>query len=274
MSQSRCCNERRVCFSTEADDIFYLQDVAPASVMTDEERDSAWYTNEDMMHMKEEAKALARRLRSVAVGKTSPTPSISGGDGIATHEETLKRRLDEEYPTNFPPQSQYSVAAAMEENMNETCRGLELRIFLGRQLKKYIAARTIMEYQRRNNIKIAIAAKNGNPNIRSLMEVASKKLGYVSAKCSRWARDMALVTGQSDFQAIHEQLENPLSTLLFEQKHQYPLTNKRNNESCTSVGNFNMNMRHKKRILNPQPVRGFFVPIDSMRRDALPVNIF
>jgi len=268
-----CCNKRRVCFSTEVDDIFYLRDVAPASTMTDEERDSAWYTNEDMIHMKEQAKTLARRLRSVAVTKTSLSKIVSDDDGTTTREETLKRRLDEEYPTNFPPQ--YSHAAAMEDNIDETYRGLELRIFLGRQLKKYIAARTVMEYQRRNKLKIAIAAKNGNPNITHLMEVASTNLGYVSAKCSRWARDIALVTGQSDFHAIHEQMDNTLSTSVLDQPKQYPLTNKRKTETFTSAGDFQMNMPRTKRMLNPQqPVRSFFGPIDGMRCDALPVNIF
>ena len=43
-------------FSPEADAIVYLHDVAPASTMTNEERASAWYTFEDMLHTKEQAK--------------------------------------------------------------------------------------------------------------------------------------------------------------------------------------------------------------------------
>merc|ERR1712176_123518 len=98
-------------------------------------------------------------------------------------------------------------AAAMEEDSNETYRGLELRIFIGRQLKKYIADRTIMEYQRRYKLQIALAAKNGDPNLQILTEIASKRLGYVSAKCSRWARDMALATGEMDFKAAREHVD-------------------------------------------------------------------
>jgi len=207
--------------------------------MTDEERDSAWYTNEDMILMKNDANVLARQLRSVSGRRISPDRSLSEGNSTASEKCSLKR-LDEEYPTNFPPQS--SAAAIFEERANEAVRGLELRIFLGRQLKKYIAGRTIMEYQRRNNLKIALAAKNGDPNLRLLMEIASKKLGYVSAKCSRWARDMALATGQSDFQAVYESVNDSFSTLCFKEDKELSLARKRVKELSETVA-------HKKMML-------------------------
>lgn len=227
--------KRQVCFSTEADDVFYLKDVAPASTMTNAERDSAWYTTEDMIHMKQEANMLARRMRTVAGMTFSSKRSLSGHsdcDGTKGDKHNL-RRLDEEYPTNFPPQS--SAAAAIEENSNETFRGLELRIFIGRQLKKYIAARTIMEYQRRNKLKIAMAAKNGDPNLQLLIEVASKKLGYVSAKCSRWARDMALATGESDSKAVREHVNDSFPTSCLEEGDQISLMRKRMNGFSDAV---------------------------------------
>jgi len=216
---------RRVCFSTEADDVCYLRDVAPASTMTNEERDSAWYTYENMIDMKEEAKILARRLRDVAGRKRSSTPPLLTDDGAQFCENDLKRRLDEEYPVEFTT----SLSAAIEEDSNETYRGLELRIFLGRQLKKYCAAREIMEYQRRNKLLIAIAAKNGDPNIRFLIEIASKKLGYVSAQCSRWARNVALETAQSDFRGVYKQYENILPTSSSDQLSQFPCKRQRTN---------------------------------------------
>jgi len=192
--------------------------------MTNEERDSAWYTIQDMILMKEEANIIARRLRTVAGRKISPKPSLLSSDGTRT-DKCIFNRLDEEYPTSFPPQS--SATAAIEDNANETFRGLELRIFIGRQLKKYIAARTIMEYQRRYKLKIAIAARNSDPNLELLIEVASKKLGYVSAKCSRWARDKALATGESDFNAVREHMDDSFSTSCFEEKMQISLIRKR-----------------------------------------------
>lgn len=235
-----CKRKRKVCFSAEADNIFYLRDVAPASAMTDEERYSAWYTNEDMIYMKEEANILARRLRIVASGKLSPNPSLVNSDGATTDKSNLKR-LDEVYPTHFPPH--LSAAAAIEDNANQTFRGLELRIFLGRQLKKYLTYRTIMEYQHRNKIKIDTAAKNGDPNLRILIEGASRKLGYVSAKCSRWARDMALATGRSDFETVHEHVGESFSMSCGEEEKDLTLVRKRTNE-------FSDNFSHKKLMID------------------------
>jgi len=226
-----CRRGRRVCFSAEADDICYLSDVAPASAMTSEERDSAWYTYDNMIHMKEEAKILARRIRDMAGRERSATPPLFADDGEQVYQNNLKRRLDEEYPLDFTT----SLSAAIEENSNETYRGLELRIFLGRQLKKYFAARKIMEYQRRNKLLIAIAAKNGDPNIRYLTEIASKKLGCVSAQCSRWARDIALETAQSDFKGVYEQSENASPTSSFEQLSYFPSKRQRTNKIITFV---------------------------------------
>eukprot|EP00555_Chaetoceros_dichaeta_P005338 CAMPEP_0198269906 /NCGR_PEP_ID=MMETSP1447-20131203/43092_1 /TAXON_ID=420782 /ORGANISM="Chaetoceros dichaeta, Strain CCMP1751" /LENGTH=280 /DNA_ID=CAMNT_0043961691 /DNA_START=236 /DNA_END=1078 /DNA_ORIENTATION=+ len=264
-NNKRCHRIRRVCFSTEADDICYLPNVPPASSMTNKERDSAWYTYEDMIHMKEEAKIIARRLREVANITTSRTPPLSNDDGTTpTRQNDLKRRLDEEFPLDFTTSS----SAAIDEDSNETYRGLELRIFLGRQLKKYFAARKIIEYQRKYKLIIAVAMKNGDPNIGLLTEDLSKKLGYVSAKCSRWARDRALVTGHSDFEGVYPQSKNVLPISSFKQLTQFPHKRMRSNE-------FEINGSHKKMNYDSTKQKGgCVVPFDGIHHDILPVNIF
>lgn len=263
---------RRVCFSTEADDICYLRDVAPASTMTNEEKGSAWYTYEDMIQMKKEAKKVAQRFSLLVSKKASATPPLSDDDGTQTRKNNLKRRLNEDYPLDFAASS----SATIEEGINETYRGLELRIFLGRQVKKYFAARKILEYQRKYKIMIAKSVKNGKPNIKLLTEILSKKLGYVSAKCSRWARDKALVTGQSDFKGVYEQSENLIPASTFEQFSRFPSKRKQTNEFSSSVAKFEMNSCNKRRIFDShKPIDSFSIPIDWIRRDILPsVNIF
>lgn len=241
-----CDQRRRVYFSTEADDICYLRDVAPASMMTDEERDSAWYTFEDMTQMKEKSRILAQRLRVVINNKTSSTPPLSDDDVTQSREKKLKRRLSEKYPLDFTSSS----SAAIEENTNETPRGLELRIFVGRQIKRYDAAHKILEYQRKYKLMIAIAAKNRQPNIRLLTEDFPKKLGYISARYSRWARDMALVIGHSDFKGAYEQLENPMPASSFEEWNRFSFKRKRTNDPSSLVDEIEINSCSKKQIFN------------------------
>ncbi len=59
---------------------------------------------------------LARQLRSVAGYRISPDCLLSDGDGTVS-EKCCLRRLDEEHPTNFPPQS--LAAVIFEESANE-----------------------------------------------------------------------------------------------------------------------------------------------------------
>ena len=40
----------------------------------------------------------------------------------------------------------------------------------------------------------------GDPRLEILKELAPKQLGLISAKYSKWSRDVALATGQFDFE--------------------------------------------------------------------------
>lgn len=267
-----CSQRRRVTFSTEANAICYLRNVAPSTTLTNEERNSAWYTHKEMIQMKEEAKTLARSLRVVVCKETYSAPPRSGNDGTQIPKTNSKRRLIEKYPLDFTASSS---AAIKEENANGNYRGLELSIFLGRQIKKYFATRKILEYQRKYKLMIAIAKKSGNPNIQFLTEDLSKKLGFVSAKYSRWARKMAFVTGQSDFLGVYKQSESPILLTSFEQLDLLSSKRKRTIQFSSSVMEFEMNSSNKKHCFGSQkPAHCFFIATDRMRGGMLPVNIF
>jgi len=252
-----CHRRRQVSFSTEADDMCYLRDVAPSSIMTNEERASAWYTYDDMICMKNEAWALARRLRINTRRSTLSTPPLSNDDRSCTN--IMKRRLDERYPSNLPP------STGIEEKNSEDCRGLELLISQGRQLKKYIAALTIMEYQRRYKLKIAIAVEQGDLNVRVLTEAASISLGCVSAKCSQWARDVALVTGYSDFKSVYEKCETPSLASSVQKLLRVALKRKRQDVIASSVEEFEMNRHSKRKIFDTKSSSDSHIsPIDRI----------
>ena len=92
-----------------------------------------------------------------------------------------------------------------------------------------------MEYKRRNKLKIIIAVNNGDPNLRLLMEITSRTLGCVSAKCSRSARDMALTTGRSDIQAVHEPVDDSFLPLCFKEESELSLVRKRVKEFSETI---------------------------------------
>jgi len=267
-SDKYCRSKRRVCFSTEAD-IFFLWDVAPASTMTNEEKDSAWYTNGDMIHMREEARISARRLRIIVDRMTSSPPPFSGEDESQTCGSDLNRRLDEQYPPNFPP------STVINDDTDETCRGLEFRISPGRQLNRYIVASSIMTYQRRNKQKLAIAVKNGKPDIQFLTEIASINLGSVSAKYSRWARDVAIVRGKSDFEAVYGKTDTLFSISSFELLDRSLLKRKRTNEFAYQVEGCELNMQDENQLFDAHTSSGnCCIPIDRIRCNRLPFNAF
>lgn len=218
---------RRVHFSTAVDDICYLKDVVPSSMMEKIEKESTWYSDGDMINMRAGAKAFAKRLRMTA-GSSSFVPSrppLPEGDGARLCKGNFKRKLGcvPDYPV------------ANEDDGGDDGRGLEILIFQGRRFKKHIAARTIMECQRRNKLNIAFAIEYSNPNIRLMTEAASLKLGYVSTKCSQWARDVALMTGYLDFRDVYDKNETPLP-ISFERPYQLPIKRKRTNVTASSAG--------------------------------------
>jgi len=185
--------KRKVCFSSQADNVHYLKDVPPASALTTKERDSIWYTNNEMIRMKSDAIKLARKIR---MGRKKSLMN-SQGESNTIEDET---------------------------------RGLEPIIFLKRQVQKKIALQSIMECQRKIKAKILIAAMNGDPNLYLIMEAAPRKLADVSAYCSQWSNLIALAMAQSDFENVYcskKTEEEDLMLMRLEMRHRFLLKNQK-----------------------------------------------
>jgi len=178
-----------VCFSTQ-DDIFHY------SSPTNEEINSTWYSSNDMLRMKKEAKNLAHRLHAI----------LASSDKICETAETKIMKLKQRQPLLRikPNRIVNDKSTSLIKGSVDECRGLEFHIFTERQMKNQIAIRTIMRYQRMFKARIAIAKKTGDPNLKKLVEeVAPEALRIISSKCTRWARNVAFETGKVDFEEAY-----------------------------------------------------------------------
>jgi len=186
-------HKHSVCFSKKPDHTCSLK----GAPLTKEEMGSIWYTADDIIKMRCEAKVLARKIRKMLTAEsTSPPPLTKEESGQQSSSPSTSKLLNlETYPL--------PMSASIDD-----FRGLELRVFVKRQLKKEIAKQMIMKCQHKIKEKLSIATKTGNPNLHLLVEAAHKKLRVISAKCSRWSREMALTVGKNDFECAYDNMQN------------------------------------------------------------------
>jgi len=174
-------------FSTH-DDIFHCKDLH----LTNEEMKSIWYSNNDMIRIKKEAKNSARRLRAI----------FKSSDSIFENEEI--EVINQRKKLSHTKLNRIVKRTSLMTGSVDESRGLEFHIFTERRMKNQIAMRTIMKYQRIFKSKIAIAKKTGNPNLRKLVEeVVPEALRIISSRCTRWARNIALEDGKLDFKEAY-----------------------------------------------------------------------
>jgi len=169
--------------------------------MTNEERRSTWYTQEDMESMRNGAKKLARRAILQSGGILAAAAAESGNEDSVVPTSETNTATATKRPRNRP---QHHVTSGM-------VRGLELFLSPKRQYNRLLTVQTVLESQRRSQITIEEALAHDEPTHhhhrqeqrRLWHEVAGMRLGCISERCSRTSRDVALVTGLSDFQNVY-----------------------------------------------------------------------
>merc|ERR1712003_260204 len=108
-----------------------------------------------------------------------------------------KRKLSHDVHQNS---SSASLSPIIIQECIDESRGLERLIFRQRQYYKELNEKTIIKYQQAIKRKIDIATQMGDPRLQILKELAPIKLALISAKYPKWSRDVALATGQFDFE--------------------------------------------------------------------------
>ena len=127
-----------------------------------------------------------------------------------------------------------------------------------------------MECQRKNKLNIAVGTKCRNPNTQLMAEAAALKLAYVSIKCSQWARNVALMTGYSDFEGVNTIDETRFPKSSIERLCQLHQKRKRTHETAYSVGEIETIRCNKKKIISTKNLtHSLSIPISRISHNML-----
>jgi len=184
-------NKKHVSFSAHPDDICLNND----EPLTNEEIKSTWYSNDDTIRMKYNAKILAQKFR-----RSTVVTEISDNSQSSEQPLMLPRRFNNDN----------NESLSEEGSVDNECRGLENIIFLKRQVKQVIATHAILKCQRKIKSRIAIAKKHADPKLKVMVATADRTLGIISAKYTRWSKILAFVTGKFDYEAVYNVPRNSL----------------------------------------------------------------
>ena len=179
----------RVSFASSKDNSSFLVH------STQEDRDNAWYSKEDLSMMRNEVKEQAKLYKTVLEKRRENSHESSERDDMSSLvmpfcNSEVDRRLHD----------LCTSLSSSDEDTELTFRGLEPRIFIEMQRNRTIAIKTVLEYQRRTQ-DLLITARTENhteEKIQELREVFSQRLGSICTELSMWARHEALSIASYD----------------------------------------------------------------------------
>jgi len=193
---------RKVNFSNEpVTTIHHLPNVPSASSMTPTEKQCQWYTHTELTQFRDNAKSLALQICI-----------LKNNDFMQT---ALQQSAQCDKNDMLPNKQRIGGNSNEFLNFVQThARGLELRIFAKRQLKKHFAKKIILECQRQIKIKIHMAEQQNKEmgvnvnNIQLLKKVYASKLAVLSSQHTKWARVVARMTGECDYEEVYNTNNN------------------------------------------------------------------
>jgi hypothetical protein len=170
----------------------------------DEEKHQSWYSNEELIRMKEESRCNARLLRVTVEKNRAVMDDMNNSQ--STMFPLFNEKAQAKMIATYRKLDDMKCAEAGLELISHDLepRGLEHRIFLERQINKYFTDKAILECQRRTKESVARAASKGGHNLKLLIEAAEIRLSTVSEKLTAWSRNLAVATGKSDFESVYD----------------------------------------------------------------------
>ncbi|GFH55927.1 predicted protein [Chaetoceros tenuissimus] len=179
----------RVSFASSKDNSSFLVH------STQEDRDNAWYSKEDLTMMRMEVKEQAK-LYKIALEKRRETSHAS------TERDDMSS-LVMPFCNSEVDRKLHDLCTSLsssDEYTELSFRGLEPRIFIEMQRNRTIAIKTVLEYQRRTQDLLTTARTQHHTveKIQELKEVFSQRLGRICSELSMWARHEALSIASYD----------------------------------------------------------------------------
>lgn len=163
---------------------------------TQEDRDNAWYSKEDLSMMRNEVKEQAKLYKIALEKRRANSHESTERDDMSSLvmpfcNSEVDRRLHD----------LCTSLSSSDEDTELTFRGLEPRIFIEMQRNRTIAIKTVLEYQRRTQDLLITARTEKNhteEKMQELREVFSQRLGRICAEISMWAKHEALSIASYD----------------------------------------------------------------------------
>jgi len=193
----------------------FCSDMLPANEMTNADRDRIWYSPRQLEGMKNEVRVQSREFRLLRENqKTKNTiiPSYNSNKSHTVRRVSITNKDDisyagpiTDYDSPFDEDTLLIPTSSDTDSSFTVCsRGLEQRVCLERQKNKIIALRAVIEYHQRLKQK---NEQNQNHGTESNHHIDSAtKLAIISSKCTRWARDVAVICGKNDFEQAYPEL--------------------------------------------------------------------
>uniref|UniRef100_A0A7R9VHM9 Uncharacterized protein n=1 Tax=Pseudictyota dubia TaxID=2749911 RepID=A0A7R9VHM9_9STRA len=183
-------HKKTVRFSSDPSSVAVVVDTVPSrsDIMAAGAASSVWYSPRELDQVRERARETARRLairKMTAANKRTTSSSFTDGESSSTSSP----------PASSKPQTPAPTSEEEDEDLS-CARGFELRLCPLRQRRRALAHGATLEYARRqqqkkkNQCDASTSADLIDPSVR---------LALVSSKLSRWAREVALSSGHSDF---------------------------------------------------------------------------
>jgi len=258
---------RKVNFSNEpVTKIHYIQNVPPASSMTSTEKQCQWYTCTELTQFRENVKSLAMRMHIFETNNDD-----------CTQQTTPQQRQFENYFKNSEFSSKHRIGDDSVQFLNLVqthARGLETRIFIKRQLKRMVAKKTILECQRRLQIRILRQNHKTDKDVNFLKKVCASKLAVLSEQQNKWAKDVARMTGQYDYEEGYkcnntttnelQQAGEKVQCLLLQKRKRMSTTTHTTptRETTTFPKTYQMNKKQRREYPLQEPTRNKMVFLD------------
>ena len=209
--QERLSRKKSVSFrrheNKDVIDIIEQTSTVDSSNISEDNRHVIWYTPQELEVFKHQARLETKQFRhschledlNMKPNKLNATSLLeSWSNSIIEMKTILLSELDNYRLSSFDANSSSKTRDTLT-----TSRGLENRIFYQHQRNKMLASREILKYHKKSQALLQEASKTMHPDaIKRLRKISAYRLACLSAKCSSWAKQVALKMAQLDRSSV------------------------------------------------------------------------
>ena len=176
-----------------------------------------WYTRDEIESFKSAVRnhvSVQRRDSFTAIGRIGRDQRLSNiHQGIESVRGSCNWDGGDDDGDNNGGNATWAAAAGDDkeeekgEQVDDTSfsvpRGIEHRVSPDRRRRKYVALRSVLEFQRKLRQAAVVATRKGGATAVATLVDPAERLARYARRCTAWAGGVALATGQSDFLEVY-----------------------------------------------------------------------